>query len=309
MSDKVNKERGKRKSFSVYWAKFLKVHSRFSSYPICIVEGEDIKYYGNRVESIVSIVNFVDAGGKKGVLKFREKIKDNEEFRNCKYMYYVDQDFDPVIEDPAIYVTPVYSIENLYTTKEAFQRIILNEFGLSRADDEYDICLALFEARQKDFHQAMLLINAWIACQRQLEMESDEEGHNVKLNLGNVKITDYVDIRLGYVQQKYTIDTLYEKFQGSHQIPSFMLEDKMSKLQQLEPQKVFRGKFELEFLRLFLEQLSKSARDGTEAFSQPLQVKLTITKLNILSDLSRFAETPDCLQKYVQRQMGLVGVS
>ena len=301
VSSKIDMERSKRKNFAVYWARFLKVYTRFSQHPICFVEGEDIKYYGVRVENILrsNDVNFIVSGGKKSVINFKSKIANMKELEGIIALYFVDRDFDLPLNDLEIYETPCYSVENFYTSREVLIRILISEFGLMRTDDEFEKCLGIFDERQKEFHELSLLLNAWIACQRSIERTKIGSGTN-KLNLGNLKLTDFFNIRLDGITAKYDIDELAKVFPHSYEIEHLDLELKKRELRDALPQKSYRGKFEIEFFRLFIDQLAKLARQGgNEIFPEIVNVKTSITKVNIISDLSRFADTPLCLEEYV----------
>ncbi|WP_338551889.1 DUF4435 domain-containing protein [Paenibacillus sp. KS-LC4] len=298
MNGKVEKERSKRNSFSVHWAKFIKLYNKYKEYPICFVEGEDIKYYGSRIENLVGVANFVDSGGKKGVIKFRRKLEESDDFSKLTSLFFVDKDFDLPLKDEAIYETPCYSVENLYTTSSAFERTLLTEFGLVRTDDAYQKCMNLLYARQREFHTESTLLNVFIACQREIERESDSK--LAKLNLSDIKLTDFFEINLSEVKAKYDLDTLYSYFKKSHPIPEELLIQKQKEYINIDYQKFFRGKFEIEFYRIFLDKLIHIAKQGNnEYFKDRINVKLFITKINILSDLSGFADTPPCLKNYV----------
>jgi len=66
-------------------------------------------------------------------------------------------------------------------------------------------------------------------------------------------------------------------------------------------QKSFRGKFEIEFLFAFLQKLMSEANQGNYPyFTRRVKVVLFLTKRTIISDLSQYADTPNCLYNYIE---------
>jgi hypothetical protein len=65
-------------------------------------------------------------------------------------------------------------------------------------------------------------------------------------------------------------------------------------------QKSFRGKFEIEFLLIVLQKLINEANQGNYPyFTRKVKVMLSLAKRTIISDLSQYADTPDCLYSYL----------
>ncbi|NMI05449.1 DUF4435 domain-containing protein [Paenibacillus sp. SZ31] len=308
MSSKIEKERAKRNNFSVHWAKFIKLYARFKDDPICFVEGEDIKYYGIRIERLIGTANFIESGGKKGVLKFFEKTKGIEEFIELKPFFFVDRDFDDSLNIQELYETPCYSIENFYTSNSVLERILLNEFKLTRADESFEKCMSLFHDRQAEYHDASLLLNVFIACQRYEERHSKES--NNKLNLGEFKITDLFHLSMNRISAKYDLDSLYEYYNITAKIEDDLLTNKMREFSQMRMRERFRGKFEIEFLRWFLVKIISLAKEGdNEIFPSKIKVKLNITRVNFLSELSRFADECPLLKDYLSQRYSCLNVS
>jgi hypothetical protein len=69
--------------------------------------------------------------------------------------------------------------------------------------------------------------------------------------------------------------------------------------------KSIRGKYLLDFFRAFLEKIRSEISDGDSVvITKKIKTKLTISKNNILSDLSQYAETPTCLTKFLRVNLG-----
>lgn len=287
----------------------------------CFVEGEDSKYYSVRVSLICYDLDyeFFECNGKSEVLRLYEMINEHKEYDKHKKAYFVDKDFDESITDEfngEIYETPCYSIENLYTTKESYKEILKSEFKISDSDDGYEdymMCVNIFKDRQQEFHDAMRVINAWIIRQKEIY---EENGNNKdKININNLSINDLVKIKLDRVEKRYNIRDLHSKMCNSDSFSIKEIKNRSESLREINPQKYFRGKFEIEFLRKILTKLrDDSSKKNPNYFSKKRNIKLNLSKNNIISELSQYASTPKCLVKYLKRfcsslDKELVGIS
>ena len=191
-----------------------------------------------------------------------------------------------------IYETPCYSIENFYTSSECFSNILKSEFKLTEIDEDFGACISLYTKLQNEFHDAVELLNTWIACQRQ---------NSSKLNISNLSVSKFVNIGLDRITVKYAIDDLYTRFENSPIISQENLDTKKADLLASHRQKSFRGKFDIEFLFAFLQKLiEESNKDISLYFTKKLAVKFSLSKNNIISTLSQYADTPDCLYSYLK---------
>ncbi len=132
----------------------------------CFFEGKDNVYYIPRIKRFTNKYHSIHCGGREKVLKVYELINHHREYDKYKKAFLIDRDFNSPLSppNPDIFETPCYSIENFYVSVNVFQEIIKNYFYLSEISQEFEICLQLFKERQKEFHQAVILFNAWYAC-------------------------------------------------------------------------------------------------------------------------------------------------
>ncbi len=66
-------------------------------------------------------------------------------------------------------------------------------------------------------------------------------------------------------------------------------------------QKCFRGKFEINFLVIFLKKLIEEVNNKKSSyFTNKVKVSLQVSMKTIISDLSQYAYTPDCLYTYLE---------
>jgi hypothetical protein len=304
----VEQLREARKGASVAYMKFTRKAKEIedtSKMLFCFVEGEDSKYYSVRVDLICKELEseFFKCNGKREVLKAYHIIQEHDEYKKHQLAYFVDRDFDETIRNRygnEIYETPCYSIENLYTTMEAFKKIIEHEFKLSEKDNDYEKCLELFKERQKKFHEEMRLLNAWIAYNK--ELYNKFEDNSLKLNLNNLRLKNLVVIKLEKVDSKYDVEELQEKYSDLEYFNREDLNESLEDFKGINAQKWFRGKFEIEFLRIFVAKLSEEiSSNDQEYFSTRKRVSLNLTKRNIISELSQYATTPNCLIDYLSR--------
>lgn len=304
---RVDDYRNARSSAAVKYKEFTDHYRKFGSQPIyCIFEGEDVKYYGIRIDNIIRPIvppQNLDCGGKEEVLRFYRIIKSHPEYQDTNFAYFIDRDFDESIRKKGIddiYETPVYSIENFYTSINVFQKILEAEFKLRRWDDDFKKCSELYEARQNEFHQETKLLNAWVACQRE---HQNQQGNQTRKreNLKNFKLDKYISVDLDKVTSNYTLQTLSGIFPEAYHPTEDIINQKIATFDCVDCQKNFRGKFETFFLYKFFEKLKEAANTGNSIyFSRKINVSLNISKENIISNFSQYAETPNCLRNYLE---------
>jgi len=292
--DKLRAARGKAVTVFV---EFTRLYKQYESALYCFFEGEDSRYYGIRIKNITRPEKdiYLDCNGKEGVLGIYRMLSSRKHYANARTAYFVDRDFDQSIYDRGIseiYETPCYSVENFYTSIECFSEILRNEFKLTESDENFEKCISLYTKLQEEFHNSVELLNAWIACHRD---------KSSKLNISDLSVLHFIHIDLNQAIATYTIDDLYQKFPNLPIISQQELDAKRSELKVNTSQKSFRGKFEIEFLFSFLQKLMIEANKGNYPyFTRKVKVVLSLTKRTIISDLSQYADTPDCLYNYLE---------
>lgn len=298
VTDRVETARKNRKGAAVKFVEFMKLYRINKEAVFCAVEGEDGKYYDSRVRSHLGIeAEFMELGGKEAVLDFHKIISRHMEYWQAKILFFIDRDFDPLVKNVLIYETPCYSIENFYTSNKVLSRILRYEFKLYPFHEDFKNCLSLFTQRQTEFHNCTLLLNAWIACQRDL----NNSGFSARLDLNSFDMKKLVKIRLDSVSAEYDQEQLEALFSNAPKISPEVLEEKINQFKKENPQIIFRGKFELDFFRTFLEHLISDCRsDKPTYFSSKRPVKLNVSGTNAISALSSYAETPKCFLRYLR---------
>lgn len=292
--DNLRASRGKPVAVFV---EFTRLYKQYETALYCFFEGEDDQYYGSRIDNITRPEKdiYLSCNGKQGVLGMHRLLTSRKHYANVRAAYFVDRDFDKSVSDinlSGIYETPCYSVENFYTSTQCFSKILRSEFKLMESDENFERCISLYTKLQEEFHEAVELLNAWIACQRDKSTE---------LNISDVSVSQFVHIDLDKITRRYTSDDLYTRFPKACTISEQELDTRRSELQANVPQKSFRGKFEIEFLLAFLQKLKNEANLGNYPyFTRKVKVVRTLSKRTIISDLSQYADTPDCLYSYLE---------
>ncbi|WJH27090.1 DUF4435 domain-containing protein [Paenibacillus sp. CC-CFT742] len=297
-NDYADKLRDKRARYVVAYKKFTTMISTMKDDLFCFVEGhDDSLYYGPHIINMYKghRYQFLNCSGKEGVLSAARLICSSSEYSSAKVFFFVDSDFDVDMVSDSIYTTPCYSIENLYTSSDVFEQILKCEFQLTDADNDFQTMMDIFKERQKEFHDAALLMNCWIYCQKEI---------GNKLNIDDTIRPEtfyrFINIKVDKVEQRYQVEDLENKFSGVPIIDSEVLECKIREFDFNRGRK-FRGKFELLFLKKILEQISADAnKKRPDLFEERRKNTISLTG-NLLSIFSRYAEVPDCLIRYLSK--------
>lgn len=280
---------------SVYFINFMKV-VRNEKIPVCF-EGKDIQYYRSRLEQyLTEDFGYIPCDGKSKVLELREEIKEHSDYKDELCLYFVDADFDDnsdICNKDDVYITPCYSIENLYISDKVFEKIISDEFGVNPNDDEqFDLfskILSEYKARKREFFQCIEEFNFYV--------------YLIKINQANlsyndIKILNLVRIEVDSVIKNYTC--ISEVLKGID-LNNFDLSMAQTHFSDKEPERHFRGKNNFHFLEKFLTKLQEDAnkKDGRKIF--PRKMSVSYTTQNLLSSYSKYAETPQCLIDFLSR--------
>ncbi len=290
----------------VKYLEFTRIFSKKPKAAICFFEGEDIKYYGIRIQNFSNKCEWfpIECKGKKDVLDLYHSIRQHIEYKKANVLFFIDKDFDePInIKNKYIYETPCYSIENFYVTVACFSRILESEFKLTEFCDSsecYFNCMKNFISRQKQFHRSVKYLNSWIKTHRKNKSGSLK---SKKLNLNNVSINNLVTISLNGITKKYKNKNLSTLFESTLKLSNEEINIARDSFDNNNLAYEFRGKYEAEFMRIFLIKLSEDRNNAKpKFFREKGNVKLNISAKNFLSDLSQYAETPDCLIIFLKR--------
>lgn len=177
-------------------------------------------------------------------------------------------------------------------------QVLRNEFGLKEVDDAEDIerlgKLCMVALRQAA--DALLPLNAWLAAVRQ---EEAEKARTSSLLLGGASATDFVCVSLSG-----TTLIVEECDFGSHfGVPDPDLEARQIWEDHIRvaPLERERGKFLLDAMRCLLAELQGDRRKTKDRryFTRRGPAPLQLSKANLISELSQYADTPAELRQFL----------
>jgi hypothetical protein len=303
--NRVEKLREARASYAVKFRDFLHISTKNPSALICFFEGEDIKYYGPRINTIHPGLSWfsINCGGKGAMVKIWTLISEHSHYAAIKTAFFCDHDFDPPTSRPSgsnVYVTPSYSVENLYVNSVVARKVFESEFGLTDNEAEGPIlekCLTLFTKRLEEFLDAVEPLNAWILFYRQAEATDPA---CTPLNLASLNFHQLVLIDLDAVKGDYDLFKLETSIPAPRAVTNEQLEETKKLFQKDTRHIQFRGKYQAHFMRVFLTKLACDANSKTPTvFPAKRSVPFNPSDRNFLSDLTQYAETPSCLRQFL----------
>lgn len=259
---------------------------------------DDIKYYRSRFEEFLEGKKYTHfyVEGKKNVLELKEFF-DKKIIEEFKIRFIVDKDYDEIEKQEKLYITPTYSIENLYILKESFEKILETYFSLNKYDDEdkddYDKILKLYSKRKNEYLDAIEDVVKWYYFQKNNKVEVK------KLKEITKESNELVVVNLNGIEKKYNLKKLKELTPEYIEIEESELK-KIFILKKEERKLYFRGKYLLEFLEKFIKILVQDVNQKTPIyFSKKRKTSLNISG-DVLGSLTNCSKTPDCLKYFLK---------
>ncbi len=289
-----------RSDYSVIWKEFLEEFSKCPDKFFFFFEGEDEKYYGIRISIRLPFISEAEkisfnCKGKDSVLKIFDLLSSNEIVGNSLSSFFIDKDFDNnsrYEKEDMIFITDKYSIENYYVSVEVFNRILESEFKQKRIGNNkeiFDKISAIYKTRLEEFLDALDLLIAFILKLR-------ERGLKNSNSLDNFEISKMTEIKIEKIKKKYSFDDIKKILNC---VIDFSESDVLKIIrdnQLLDRESFYRGKYIIEFLRIFLDRLREDLiKSKPTLFNEKKALKLNLSRVNIISELSQYADTPACL--------------
>ncbi|MBU1934934.1 DUF4435 domain-containing protein [Patescibacteria group bacterium] len=298
--------RKSRDNYSVVWKEFLEDHLKFPNNLFCFFEGGDEKYYGIRIQSKLPFryseqKSTFECHGKNNVIKLYELVSRNPAYKNTLLAFFIDRDFDDPKElpnDKRVFITTNYSIENYFISVNAFKRILENEFHQKNRGSQsifYKNLVDLYETRFEEFLDAIDLLMAAIFFYKKQSTIIET------VNLDDIRIFSLIEVSLYNIKQKYTLIDLVNIFKIDFTLNSREIADILNNFKKNNRSSLYRGKYLIEFLRWFLEKIKMDATKTTpKHFPSKRSVCLNLSKKNIISELSQYADTPAELDAFLK---------
>jgi hypothetical protein len=307
MENLLDKLKAEATSDCVAFAEFMLQYKKGEDILYCFFEGfEDRTYYSFRIEHISKIEGYVDyvCGGKDEVLKVHDLIKKNPHYKNVKTGFFVDSDFDDNQNiSNSVYVTPTYSIENLYCLKESFEKILIAEFKMKRDDNDFKKCVKNYLKLQDEFNLETLQFNSWLACQADYR---NANNISTRLNIEKKVKTFFEKLvcpdlsTIKKLPELQTKDQLQNIFAEAPIIEDGKMVAKLEYLKTANHTEKFRGKFLMKFLENYLNRLQSIFGMKESLFDQKYSCKLRVEYPTMCSNLTQYAKTTTCLKQYIE---------
>ncbi|WP_396188529.1 DUF4435 domain-containing protein [Flavobacterium sp.] len=282
----------------VAYAEFANSTRALPNHLFCFFEGKDNPYYVPRIKKYTNDYHPIKCGGRSKVLEVYELIKNQAVYSRYKKAFFIDRDFNEAMpeQNPPIFETPCYSIENLYVSSSIFKEILSNEFHLSETTNPlHQKYFDLYQQRQDNFHDAVLLFNAWYSC---LIDRRNNEIIQTGVQLANKFPRGLISISMDEVLINYDFNQLKEKFPSAIEVNEENLAVKIEEFRNCDKLKTFRGKYEMEFLIKFIELMISNAKENEEDVRFSFDGALNNERA--ISVFTNYAETPEILYNYLE---------
>lgn len=286
--------RNSRKTSQVAFLDFSQLKNKLISQGkkvIFFFEGtDDIKYYRKRINKFFerSSYHYFEIKGKSNVLELKDKLKFTKEL---KLIYFIDRDFDNNIQESDLYVTPYYSIENFYISKEVFKNY-LNDTFLSQLDneEEFDKILNLYIERKREFLDSLdefmfFYFYNWY----------------FKKNLGQLnELDNFIKVKLNKIEKKYDISILKKKVTDAEE--KMDNQDILFEFDKIKSNRIafYRGKFLFYFLEKFIIQLKTDYTSKIPKYFVCQRALRSINTQELLFEMADWSETPKCLDEFLK---------
>jgi len=268
----------------------------------CFFEGKDNAYYVPRIKRFTDSYHPIKCGGRDQVLDVYRLITIHSEYDKYKKAFFVDRDFNEPLppHNPPIFETPCYSIENFYVSVDVFKEILKNQLHLSEVNEAYENCVTLFTDRQKEFHQATTFFNAWYACLIEIRNKIGKEtGVKLKEKLPR----GFIDFTLDTVVAKYDLEKIKQTFPKALEVSEGILDTKLAEFTNCDQCKVFRGKYEMQFLVTIIELILQDSSNAQKYIKPKINFTFgeKLSNDQAISIFSPYAETPETLNDYLKQ--------
>lgn len=236
----------------------------------CFFEGEDRKYYLDRIEKYCPQkgIEHFDCKGKENVISVYKKLIQEEEIDD-RFLFFIDRDYNlySYENNSDIYQTSEYSIENYYCKKSSMESFLFKEVGINKSSEDFRILIEKFCQLKEKFVNYYTCINIWcIACKMcdvNVEIDRMLSIKDFCLNDDNIEFknelslesitTEYLKKLEGDCEnnKKNSYENLKNYQENKIKIETLILDIK----KEFDKLKNFRGKFLILFLRKYIKFL------------------------------------------------------
>lgn len=289
----------------VFFLEYSRVRSQENS--LFIIEGkDDPKFYTSKFTAILGNKwSMVSVGGKSKVLEVRESIRNHPIYRGDSVFFLMDKDFDEKDPEQDIYITPCYSIENLYCTPETIRNLVISECGLSdykasKRLEIIDYIVREYIKLRSTYHNSRQLTAAnsiFLYVRKKLQDRKVSLDKIVKIE---------VDIIQGKAHTKLIKKDKYHQIKQTEKndFRKFVLADTQLKSILTNPGDLFRGKQEILLLKEFIRSLKDGghlSKEVTQLFGHKIKLENHSLSEHTLSAVAQYVPAPDCLIDFISK--------
>lgn len=264
------------------------------------VEGYDSPYYSMRIERISNkSVQPIICKSKDNVKKVYNLMESKgQHSKNLAIGYFVDADYDRNEEynpNGRIFVTPCYSIENLYCTETCMIKILINEFHYQQNDEDYKNILQRYVDFQEEFNEAALNLNIWYCAVKR-------NNQLLKVDLGKDSLSEFVNVNWSdyTIGEVMSLDKICERYLDVPRPSSDDFVNAEDYLRQ-DPIQRIRGKFELHFTITFLMNIASEIKGKKKTILDRRQNNFNVGMSDAISRLSQYADDAYNLETYIKQ--------
>lgn len=261
-----------------------------------VIEGnDDIHYYYTKISQICTDRKLIPiiAHNKKNVIYLRDEVKNRSYDSKYNICFFIDKDYDRNKHIESIYMTPGYSMENFYCSKDVLEKVLILYF-ISDNNTLHEKITALFDQKYAKFIDSVSLFCAWFFILKRLDVASisfDNEYERI------FKIEPDCSI-----SADYSLDDL-KKIQYDNHIRNnniYALKRYIIK----HPQMI-KGKYIFEFYSKFISYIKNmwNKKDGTFKCVHSSKCRFNTGRPEILSSIAILAEFPDDLKLYIKNRI------
>jgi len=279
---------------------FVLQYHGFDKVVACFVEGKDSSYYRSRVENNVDMNNevlFYSCNGKSEVELVKRMIDSNLHLKkDVKTLYFCDNDYGIDGKVNGIFYTDFYSVENYYSTELFVKNIIKNVFNINRHNPEYDICIGMYKEKYKKFNEQIMKLNAYCYGLRVKEKELS----SLRADFNCIKLRD---ILINDDFENFKIKNIdYNVIKSMIVSENPITNQEYDKCLKMMDETKLRGKWELQFVIWFLEELRKQIKKGGSGLSKNNRNIISFQN-EIMTSMEKYAVTTEYLINYISQSV------
>ncbi|GJD76586.1 DUF4435 domain-containing protein [Methylobacterium goesingense] len=298
-----------RNSYAVALHGLLRDFEKDAAQVFVLLEGKDADYYRLRISAVCVGNNiklsYRNLKGKKNEKSLIKAMKGNKTCERMRYMAFFDRDYEDdiaEIEQPENYVTPTYAIENLYTGVDSVAEMIHALLFSDAVHDDDDVkiiedLIRDYQELQEKFHQAVSLFNHWGWVQRHMPRPG-----SLDLDKFDFDIHCESDFDSKTIVPRYTLSDLNDLAKDRSPVTAGEIAVASAWFQTRAAKSSYRGKQEVSFLYWFLQNLISKGTAAQKPFSKKMPCSKRVSKKELISELTNYAETPPELMDFIRRR-------